>query len=98
MRRLDRKRAKERKQLSDEEKIAAALRDPRAHGVTGCLLCGGPFSITALFTTTPEFGKRIGAPPGKQRVLVYGMCEGCRELPNSVELVESKILSVATVQ
>ncbi len=76
--------------------LTDALQNPGRYGVTGCALCKGPFTVTALFEPTGPFAKRIGQPKGKKRLLVYGLCQSCSELPNVADRVEEEMLRVMT--
>jgi hypothetical protein len=61
---------------------------------TECVLCGKlrP-EIKSLYVATASFGKRIGAPEGKQRSVGYGLCYACSQLPDSTRLIEEAILA-----
>lgn len=79
--------------------LADALRNPAKYGVLGCALCRTPdIKVTAIFQPTEAFSKRIGAPKGKLRMIVYGLCEKCVLLPGLADLVEGEILKKMTVQ
>ncbi len=45
--------------------------------VRHCLLCPIPTTpaISGVWIPSPEISKRIGAPKGKLRTVVYGLCE-----------------------
>jgi hypothetical protein len=78
--------------------LADAMANPKKYGVTGCSLCDQPFLAVGLFVPTESFAKRIGQPKGKQRLIVYGLCEGCFGLPDKADRVEAALLKQMTVQ
>jgi hypothetical protein len=79
--------------------LADALQNPSKYGITGCALCKiADISVTAIFSPTKAFSKRIGAPEGKLRLLVYGLCKPCSLLPGKADLVEGQILKLMAVQ
>lgn len=62
-----------------------------------CDLCGKqPLTYASVGVLYPnaEFNKRIGAPQGKIRVVVYTLCEACSEIPDAErnDRVEKAIL------
>jgi hypothetical protein len=68
-----------------------------------CLLCarelsGDPRGVLGHWEANEEAQKRIGAPPGKTRIILYMLCEGCYELPDVVEIVDKKLLASLSVQ
>ncbi len=68
-----------------------------------CLVCGhepegGETVALGVFIANDKNQKRIGAPTGKQRLLIYVLCEDCHALPDRNERVEDKIIAVASVQ
>lgn len=66
----------------------------------GCLLCGGAARVGGVFMPNEPFAKRIGQPAGKLRIVFYGLCAVCFDLPRGqlVERVEAKLLREMTVQ
>lgn len=47
-----------------------------------CTLCGTlPPATVGIWTPTPAVCRRIGAPEGKVRVVVYVLCRTCSGLP-----------------
>lgn len=82
--------------MSHEEATAlikSAMANPTAYGVVHCAICGASqFYVVGLFQATEEFSRRIGAPAGKRRDIVYGLCRTCYELPDVFQKVEASIL------
>ena len=50
-----------------------------------CILCGKPAVFPAAFIPKGGFH---GAPMGKTRIAVYGLCSSCRYKPDTLERVE----------
>ena len=87
--------------MTDKQKqlLGDAVLHPAKYGIRGCALCYRlPIQFTALFVPTESFGKRIGQPAGKQRLVVYGLCAACSELPNLTDRVEAAMLRNMGVQ
>jgi hypothetical protein len=65
-----------------------------------CLLCGAQeVAIRGMFKLSQKLARRIGAPAGKQRIVVYDLCAACFELGQvAAERVEDKILAEMQVQ
>jgi hypothetical protein len=68
-----------------------------------CLVCGhrpGPGDTAALglFIADNKHQKRLGAPQGKERMIIYLLCEDCYALPDRNECVEDKIFATVSVQ
>ena len=76
--------------------LTDALLNPGRYGVKGCAICKGPFVVTALFNPPESFARRIGQPDGKKRLIVYGLCKPCSEIPNVADRVEEEILREMT--
>ena len=74
------------------EILKYALRNPQKYGIDTCSLCAGKIKIVAIFTPTESFARRIGQPPEKQRIIVYGLCEPCSKLPDLAAKVEAAML------
>ncbi len=55
-----------------------------------CYLCGGPTDLVGLFF--PDNPQLYGAPAGKVRLIIYGLCQTCQETPGAAEAVEAKAL------
>ena len=55
-----------------------------------CTLCGRPPAYVGLFF--PDDPQKYGAPAGKTRVVVYGLCETCNSRPGVADEAEAKIL------
>lgn len=51
-----------------------------------CYLCGQPSVVLGM--CFPEDSQAVGAPAGKQRILIYALCENCFEQSGSTEAVE----------
>ena len=75
-----------------EEILAESLRYPAKYGISGCSLCAGQISVTAIFIPTRTFAKRIGQPNDKQRLIVYALCNSCAGLSNLPDRIEEAIL------
>jgi hypothetical protein len=65
-----------------------------------CLLCGRAARAGGVFMPNESFAKRIGQPAGKLRIVFYGLCAVCFDLPRvlMVERVEAKLLREMTIQ
>jgi len=68
-----------------------------------CLLCGRDLSgdthaILGHWEANEETQKRIGAPSGKTRIVVYMLCEGCYELSDVTERADKRLLERLSVQ
>ena len=63
-----------------------------------CLICKKPAAFFGVFYPTISFSKRIGAKPGKTRLVGYGMCDVCMENPTMPDQVEDLILKALQVQ
>lgn len=74
----------------DPVSIMAAL---KAAGRDKCILCGRKPYKVGIWTPTPEYSRRLGAPPGKTRLATYCVCRKCFRRPDAGTAVEDKILS-----
>ena len=54
-----------------------------------CLLCSAPRHLVGVFMPTDP--QAWGAPPNKDRLLLYALCERCVCIPGVSEQVESVI-------
>ena len=55
-----------------------------------CLLCGRPTKVSAIYF--PGKDSPASAPPGKCRMILYSLCDGCARRPNvQADLVEPRI-------
>ena len=63
-----------------------------------CLLCGQPADLCGLFEPDEATSRRIGAPKGKRRCVVYNICSTCLfdrpDAPSAVEGVLIRNLQV----
>jgi hypothetical protein len=57
-----------------------------------CYLCDQLATHVGIFTPNRAFAKRIGEPEGKQRVVVYMLCDACMERPDRMQAVEAHLL------
>jgi hypothetical protein len=57
--------------------------------ISHCLLCGAAPDFLAFYT--PGDQRAAGAPAGKTRAILYGLCEGCQQLPDAAERCEERI-------
>ena len=95
-------------QTANNQRIFELLNWCREHmctpdGKRVCFLCSRDLShdshaVLGHYEADEETQKRIGAPPGKTRLLIYMLCEGCYELPDLVDSVDKKILTELSVQ
>jgi hypothetical protein len=53
-----------------------------------CFLCKKPPEYTNAYVPTPDVAKRLGQPKGKQRVIIYGVCEPCMDQHGKSEIME----------
>ncbi|KAA0253402.1 MAG: hypothetical protein EDX89_14375 [Acidobacteria bacterium] len=63
---------------------------PFAVATSQCLLCRAPSAVLAAFL--PADSQAYGAPVGKDRTVLYGLCSSCFDLPDALDLVEAVIL------
>lgn len=61
-----------------------------------CTLCGKPRTSIGVFT--PNNSAQFGAPPGKDRILCYALCDPCDKLPNKIrdERIELQLIANTT--
>ncbi len=59
----------------------------RAH--PPCLLCGSKSSITGVFI--PENSRLWGAPAGRDRTIIYTLCDDCYARPDQTDACEQRI-------
>ncbi len=59
-----------------------------------CYLCGKPADLVGIFF--PDNPQQYGAPAGKARLVIYGLCQTCQETPGTAEAVEDKALRALT--
>lgn len=74
----------------DVRRIADALGRPMR-----CALCREAAVWRGIWTPTAAVSAQLGAPAGKTRVVAWGACATCRELPDLIERVEDAILADA---
>jgi hypothetical protein len=86
-------------QLPEDDPFTDVVRHALAiYGTPPCSVCGGPSDLLSFFWPSPSFARRIRQPKGKMRVIMYGICHTCRELPDREKIVEQKILRDFQVQ
>lgn len=79
--------------LPEGDPLTCFIEDWVAHcGMPACSVCLGPSDLISIFWPNESFARRIGQPEGKMRVVVYGICHVCRELPDRAQRVEREIL------
>jgi hypothetical protein len=71
-------------------RIDGVLRHPAEYGLVDCCLCDERAALMGIFVPTESFARRIGQPEGKQRVVLYALCEPCSRLPDRNERVEQR--------
>jgi len=54
-----------------------------------CLLCGSESTITGVFI--PGNSRLWGAPAGKDRTIVYTLCDDCYARPDQTDATEQRI-------
>lgn len=57
-----------------------------------CCRCGEVAVVLGVFTPNAQFASRIGQPKGKERIVFYGLCKTCMELPDRNQRVENAML------
>jgi hypothetical protein len=57
-----------------------------------CCLCGHAAKQIGVFSPNENFARRIGQRSGKQRIVMYGLCESCLRLPDRNARVEQAML------
>ncbi|MBN2583492.1 MAG: hypothetical protein JXL80_10520 [Planctomycetes bacterium] len=63
-----------------------------ARGLKPCLLCGRPGVVEALYF--PGKNSPAAPPPGKGRIIIYGLCEHCGSHQQALtEIIEARIES-----
>ena len=55
-----------------------------------CLLCGRPPRYAGVFVAKDQ--RRVGAPPGKVRVVRYSLCKKCVRKSSTWQRVEERLL------
>jgi hypothetical protein len=60
-----------------------------------CWLCDVPGANVGVWQPSPEHQRRLGAPEGKTRVLIYTLCRSCAAKPDSIGRVEDRALATA---
>jgi hypothetical protein len=61
-----------------------------------CCLCDNPrTAASAMFVPSERFGRLIGAPAGKHRVVFYSLCASCLDRGDKTELIETGLLRLA---
>jgi hypothetical protein len=60
-----------------------------------CALCGRPAASVGVWIPTKTCSQRLGAPPGKVRVVVYALCANCVAQPGAQDRVEAGLLALA---
>jgi len=68
-----------------------------------CLLCkhepvAGEQAAIGLFFADKKHQKRLGAPHGMDRIIIYLLCDDCMDVPDRNERVEDKIFAAVNVQ
>ena len=57
-----------------------------------CLLCGRPGAVNAMYF--PDKNSLVAPPPGKGRIILYGLCEYCDSRRQSLmPIIEARIES-----
>ena len=57
-----------------------------------CLLCGRPSTFTTVYI--PGKGTPVAPPPGKGRMIIYGLCDHCAgRFDELAEIIEARIES-----
>ena len=54
-----------------------------------CLLCGNKSSMTGVFI--PADSRLWGAPAGRDRMVLYALCDGCFTRPDQTDACEQRI-------
>lgn len=81
-----------------DEFIRRALGDPAGFGLDRCLLCDGVADVIGKYVPGEAYAKRMGQKPGKQRVIVYGLCRLCTENPDWGDRIEAQFLHALEAQ
>lgn len=77
-----------------EKRLRDALKHPEKYGLTRCVLCAGPPAFIGVFGPNPDFARRLGAPKGKQRLILYAVCNNCKHRLDDIEAQMARDLSV----
>lgn len=80
----------DRRSGRDSDRIASAMRK-----VNSCACCLAPATHAVAWVPTPTASKRLGAPAGKTRVVVVGVCASCQALPNAMDRIEEAMFAEA---
>jgi hypothetical protein len=87
--------SKRRKPLSDSQlgdyAYLKMLEDPIKREAP-CCLCGAPGNLIGIWVPSPATRKRLGEPPGKNRMIGYKLCSTCHDDPSSTARIENAIL------
>jgi len=73
-----------------DPRLAAGL---RAAASKPCLLCGRRAYVGAVYAPDAASQRRVCAPPGKLRMVVYSLCRQCFRLPDKVRRAEDAIFA-----
>jgi hypothetical protein len=74
-------------------RVQDVIDHPQDYGLRVCSFCGvNPIYMVAVFIPNEQFAKRIGQPPGKERLVVYALCENCFAMPDKEKRAEDAIL------
>ena len=66
------------------------MRAEASNGKGCCILCNRQSFNIAVYEPNHE-GRHLGAIEGKKRFFFYFLCSECHDLPNSLDIIESKI-------
>jgi hypothetical protein len=58
---------------------------------TSCVLCNQPADVVGVFEPSESGRKRLNLPAGRQRFVLYGLCNPCFEIPDKTYRIEEII-------
>ena len=71
-----------------------SLEDAIQNPPGACSLCRRKYApYVGIFVPRPEFGPMIGQPAGKQRIVVYSLCQSCMDLPDREKRLEESMVA-----
>ena len=86
-------RVKDREEQLD--RIAGAIKRLDEYGIPKiCMLCGAPRTHVGSFFANEKVSREVmGAPEGKERVVLYALCDACKNLPDRNQRVEEHMFA-----
>ena len=58
-----------------------------------CFFCNKEPVVAGVFYPTDEVSKKMGAPDGKHRIIVYSLCKDCVNIPDVQKKIEEIVIN-----